>query len=870
MSSAVSFEYQIHKESNVELNLSDNNEYANYGGGGNDYSSYGNSNINYTSNFTQMDSASIIPAFPSRNEDLKSMLESNKDGPKVEAMKRLIAMIAKGRASSDTAARELFPHVVKNVVTKNAELKKLVYLYLTRYAEQEQDLALLSISSFQRSLKDPNPLIRASALRVLSSIRVPMISPIMLIAIKDCSNDMSAYVRKTAAHAISKLFHLDPDLKDEIISVIARLLQDKTSLVLGSAVAAFEDICPDRFDLIHSNYRKFVSLMPDFDEWGQVILINMLIRYGRTQFLNPNREEAEEVKDSDDISGLISLDPDHRLLLRNAKPLLQSRNSAVVMAVVQLYLALAPDSEVNTLIVKPLIRLLHSHPEIQIIVLSNIVTLTGPCKPENGTSRSMKPLFEPYLKSFFIKSRDSTQIKILKLSILTNLSSSSNIPLILREFQAYIHNYQADMEFVSATIQAIGRCASRIKEVAPVCLNGLISLLSNRNEAIVAQSIIVIRTQIIRKEKEKEKEKEVGKESTEEVKEEDDDEDELENSIDSITKADSIVTMIIKQVIRLIDKIETPHARATILWILAEFCDKNDKSLEVSPDVMRIIAKTFCNESNLVKLQAMNLASKLYLMVIASDCEVFNEKEKTRIKALVNYVFNLAKYDVNYDVRDKGRFLKGLINACETEEGKKLTKRILMSPKVSLQSDQTESFVEYSSKFRIGTLSHFLDKKVSGYEELPDFPTEQPDTSVRHKPVSEEPPPPVLLKNENNFFTDSSYSDEDDEEDDDDDDDEDDDDDDDEEEDDDDDDEDDDDDDDEEEEESDDGEEEEEEEEDEGDDDDDDDEYNEADDGDKAGVEDGDKDAIKGADKGSVKESDNVGENIGNKLDKDI
>lgn len=61
------------------------------------------------------------------------MLESSKDNMKLEAMKRLVAMIAKGR-SSDAAARELFPSVVKNVVTKNAELKKLVYLYLTRYA----------------------------------------------------------------------------------------------------------------------------------------------------------------------------------------------------------------------------------------------------------------------------------------------------------------------------------------------------------------------------------------------------------------------------------------------------------------------------------------------------------------------------------------------------------------------------------------------------------------------------------------------------------------------------------------------------------------------------------------------------------------
>jgi AP-3 complex subunit beta len=88
-------------------------------------------------------------------------------------------------------------------------VKKLVYVYLMRYAEEQQDLALLSISTFQRGLKDPNPLIRASALRVLSSIRVPIIVTIMLLAIKEAVNDMSPYVRKTAANAIAKLYRFE-------------------------------------------------------------------------------------------------------------------------------------------------------------------------------------------------------------------------------------------------------------------------------------------------------------------------------------------------------------------------------------------------------------------------------------------------------------------------------------------------------------------------------------------------------------------------------------------------------------------------------------------------------------------------------------
>ena len=103
------------------------------------------------------------------------------------------------------------------------QIKKLVYVYLTRYAEERQDVALLSISTFQRALKDPNQLIRASALRVLSSIRVPVIVPIVMLAIRDSAVDMSPFVRKTAAHAIPKLHSLDPEQKEELVSVSSRL-----------------------------------------------------------------------------------------------------------------------------------------------------------------------------------------------------------------------------------------------------------------------------------------------------------------------------------------------------------------------------------------------------------------------------------------------------------------------------------------------------------------------------------------------------------------------------------------------------------------------------------------------------------------------
>lgn len=404
-------------------------------------------------------------------------------------------------------ASDLFPAVVKNVVSKNIEVKKLVYVYLVRYAEEQQDLALLSISTFQRALKDPNQLIRASALRVLSSIRVSMIVPIVMLAIRDSASDMSPYVRKTAAHAIPKLYSLDVEQKEELINVIEKLLSDRTTLVVGSAVMAFEEVCPERVDLIHKNYRKLCNLLIDVDEWGQVVIINMLTRYARTQFIDPNADghhgaddgngnqsdrpfydetsssgSDEENDDASDDKHKLNrktrqsttannnyfLDLDHRLLLRQTKPLLQSRNASVVMTVAQLYHHVAPRNEVN-IVAKALIRLLRSHKEVQSVVLTCIASM----------STQRKSIFEPYLKSFFVRTSDPTHIKLLKLEILTNLATAASIPIILREFQTYISSN--DKNFVAATIQAIGRCAACIKEVTETCLSGLVHLLSNRD-----------------------------------------------------------------------------------------------------------------------------------------------------------------------------------------------------------------------------------------------------------------------------------------------------------------------------------------------------------------------------------------------------
>uniref|UniRef100_A0A8C9DEB2 AP-3 complex subunit beta n=1 Tax=Prolemur simus TaxID=1328070 RepID=A0A8C9DEB2_PROSS len=506
-------------------------------------------------------SGGIFSSDYKRHDDLKEMLDTNKDSLKLEAMKRIVAMIARGKNASD-----LFPAVVKNVACKNIE--------------------------------DPNQLIRASALRVLSSIRVPIIVPIMMLAIKEAASDMSPYVRKTAAHAIPKLYSLDSDQKDQLIEVIEKLLADKTTLVAGSVVMAFEEVCPERIDLIHKNYRKLCNLLIDVEEWGQVVIISMLTRYARTQFLSPTQNE------------------------------------------------------------------------VQYVVLQNVATM----------SIKRRGMFEPYLKSFYIRSTDPTQIKILKLEVLTNLANETNIPTVLREFQTYIRSM--DKDFVAATIQAIGRCATNIGRVRDTCLNGLVQLLSNRDELVVAESVVVIKK--------------------------------------LLQMQPAQHGEIIKHLAKLTDNIQVPMARASILWLIGEYCEHVPR---IAPDVLRKMAKSFTAEEDIVKLQIINLAAKLYLT---------NSKQT---KLLTQYVLSLAKYDQNYDIRDRARFTRQLI--VPSEQGGALSrhaKKLFLAPK---PAPVLESSFKDRDHFQLGSLSHLLNAKATGYQELPDWPEEAPDPSVRNVEVPE-------------------------------------------------------------------------------------------------------------------------------------
>ncbi|GJE85585.1 adaptin N terminal region-domain-containing protein [Phanerochaete sordida] len=631
--------------------------------------------------------------------NIRKQLDSNSDREKLDAMKRLIALISKGRNVS-----EFFAQVVKNVASHNLEIRKLVYIYLLRYAEHEPDLALLSINTFQKDLSDPNPLIRAMALRVLSGIRVPMIGSIVVLAIKKCASDISPYVRKAAAMAIHQAYKLDSGLQPELIEIISNLLRDRSPLSIGSVATAFEAVCPTRLDLLHKHYRRLCRTLVDVDEWGQADLMALLLRYARTMLPRPvvtgDREEV---------------DLDVRLLLTSSEPLFQSYNPAVVLAVVRVFYYAAPPSEASK-IIQPMLRLLHISPEVERTVLPYLLMV----------SQSLAHLLIPSYTYFLIRSDDIPHVKRLKMRLLRLLITSENYQALLREFAHYAED--ADDTLVKDAIGAIGYSARLVPESAQQCLSILMSFIQSKHSVVVGNAVIVLK-QLVQS---------------------------------SLQQGQAIGTSysstgIISRLAYSFEQITHPQARACILWLVGQYAadESVQNGIKIgpegvapwAPDLLRKSALTFTQEEPIVKLQAITLGAKLI---------VLSPADRTLI-LLNRYVLSLARYDMNFDVRDRARMLGALLVGAipslheDDEEQEAPGGVVLRREQVRLVLFEgklgapAEKDVLHFDNQTVGSLGAITGKDMAADSVLPDWLEQGVDPALR---VSEDdaPPPPIAVQ----------------------------------------------------------------------------------------------------------------------------
>lgn len=600
-----------------------------------------------------------------------------------------------------------FSSVVKNVASPNLEIKKLVYIYLIHHAEQEPDLALLSINTIQKSLSDSNPQVRVLALKTMSGIRVPVISQIVSLAIKKGTGDMSPYVRRAAAMAIPKCFRLDPNQAPQLIDYLSTLLGDKQYYVAGAAVTTFMEICPERLDLIHQHYRSLARKIVDMDEWSQLSTLRMMTIYARKCFPRRARnskstEKASDLQDFYEEKGSKSgsgqdamLDPDLELLLNAIRPLLQSRNSGVVVAVARCYVSIGTPEYVKTA-VGPLVALLRGASDIQQVALYNIVSV---CLLQPAD-------FVKYASHFLIRATDSPPVWELKLEVLTLIfphAPSHVKSLILNELEHFSRG--SDKLLVCEAVRAIGRCAQSNPATSPRCLRLLLSQITSLDGTLAAESLTVIRH--------------------------------------LIQQDPSAHTGTVVRLAKNLDSATDPQARATIIWLVGEFAGLNGED-NIAADVLRILLKDFAHESEVAKRQIVLLAAKVYLHHLNRVAEEAKSREEEGeadmrppldeaqdhpVARLWDYVLLLVRYDTSFDLRDRARLFKALLGVPQ------LATLMLLAPK---PAPQALSPSETRRGLTLGSAALVLGggggvHGMRGYEPLPDWVREgdEPDARLR-------------------------------------------------------------------------------------------------------------------------------------------
>ncbi|MCQ2973156.1 MAG: hypothetical protein MJ209_07865, partial [archaeon] len=489
--------------------------------------------------------------FKNRNPEdaeLQEALNSMKLEKQRDAMKQIIASMTIGKDVS-----KLFPDVVKIIRTKNIELKKLVYLYLINYARIKPDLIFLAVASFHSDAKEgATPLIRGLAVRTMGCIRVPEIVSYLCETLTWCFRDKDAYVRKTAALCVAKLYATSPQLVREngFINTLHECLKDPNAVVVANAMSALNEISTlsgvNQLKLKSKNLKHILDSIPAGSEWGQVSILDALILY------NPKKSvHAEEV-----IEGVI--------------PRLSHANQSVVMSAIKVILKFLDQVEdeekiknYSKKLSNSLMSVLMSYPEIQYVLLRALHALV----------QKRPNLLDKDFKYFFVQYNDPIYVKLEKVDILYKLCDEKNYQLIIKEFTSYALT-ETNTELIHKSVRYIGCVGYKIEDSLDLCVESLGKIIDNNNDDAVSESIIVARD-LMRKYR--------GR----------------------------ALELIDKINVEMINSMSDPNAKSAALYIIGDFCSKIPKSTEM----ITYFVDNFSNVdiSSKVKLQILNAAVKNFV-----------------------------------------------------------------------------------------------------------------------------------------------------------------------------------------------------------------------------------------------------------------
>jgi len=470
------------------------------------------------------------------------------------------------------------------VSTTDLVQKKMVYQYLCTYAQAKSDIAILCINTLQKDCNDKDPVVRGLALRSLCSLRVPNICEYALTPLQASLTHPSAYVRKTAVMCCAKLFAQDPSAIREtsIVDMLYNMLRDRDTQVVANAICALNEILRSEGGMaVNELLMKYLfNRLHEFPEWGQCVVLNVALKY------KPQNE--------DEMFDIMNLLEDR----------LKHANSAVVMAATKVFLHVTeenPDLQLEVLrrLKAPMLTLMTtSSSELAYVIICHFKVLI----------QRAPSVYADCFKNFYCLYNDPQCVKLLKMEILTLLSTPENAAQIIAELAEYV---PGDVDVTRAAITAIGKIASAVPSCVETATDTLLSFLDLNIDFVSAQTVVACRD-VLRKYPER--------------------------HIDVLP----VLNKVLKD-------INESSGKAAVIWMIGEF----GESIPDGPYILEGLVDTWADEADSeFRLELVTAAAKLFF------------KRAPEMQKILGRVLSLAVKDVNdVDVRDRGLLYYRLLQA---------------------------------------------------------------------------------------------------------------------------------------------------------------------------------------------------------------
>lgn len=448
---------------------------------------------------------------------------------------------------------KLFNRIIMLVHTNDIIQKKMVYQYVTGYANTNPELAILTINTLSNDCRDDSPLIRGLALRHLASLRsVPKITEHLLPLIKEGLNDPSSYVRRTAVLSIIKLNRISSKLveKEQFVDRLYTMIRDKDSQVVVNCIYALNELLKEEGGMKAPKKLVYYLLnqIAQYDEWQLGTILEVMLKY--------------RPKDNKELFTIMNL-LDDKLSLSNAH---------VILGITNVFLQYSEDlpkihQKVYMRLKEPLLLLLSMEsPELQYTVLKHIKIMVERC-PE---------VFHNNHTNFFFNRYEPTYIKLVKLEILVLCATNSNVKQIMDELSYYValNHEEDDIPVSRMSIRTLGMVAVKVSAATEVSLSHLLDFLDLKLPHVVSEIFIVLKD-ILRK-----------------------------------YSNPDFCSIFLPQITKHWKLIDDDQSKVAFIWILGEFGGSN--FIPEAPYILETFINTFKSHHYSIRLEILASAMKLF------------------------------------------------------------------------------------------------------------------------------------------------------------------------------------------------------------------------------------------------------------------